>query len=115
MREILYKKMSTARDRRKLMSIIERSEDKSCKTFVRKNFIYIVTKESAMEPLLDPEIQINKIRDSKAKVEKFSFRIKGVFYLTNEKCIAKVRFCHNLQIILSWKNKVAFPKPVTPP
>jgi len=115
MREILYKKMTSGKDKRKLMSIIERSEDKECKTYIRKNFIYIVSAADKVEEVPDPEIFINKCRDSKTQIEKFSFKVKGVFYITKDERIAKVRFCHNLHIDLTWKTKVAFPKPVTPP
>ena len=115
MRKIMYKKRTTPKDRRKLMSIIEHSEDKECKTYVRKNFTYIVTIEEKVGKLSDPEIFITKFRDEKTKLEKFSFRVKGTFYLTTDECIAKVRFCHKLNIVLKWKSKALFPKPVTPP
>ena len=115
MRRILYKKMTSLLNRSKAVSVSETSEDKECKTYVRKNFVYIVTPdvEPQGEEISPPDIYIKKSFDSKTKEERFSFRVKGSFFITRERAIYKVSFCHSLSINISWKLKVFSPKSVT--
>ena len=114
MREILFKNMTSIEKRRKAISISEHSEDKDCKTFVRKSFIYMVTPEVRVEQTIpQPEIHIRKAYNTKTKEEKFSFRIKGFFYIAKDGCFLKVSFCHRLRINLLWKSKIFSPKSAT--
>ena len=111
MRNITYKKKQSLEHRRKLISICENSEDKECKTYVRKSFVYIVSKaESAEEQPAAPEIYIKKRFDTKSLTERFSFRVKGSFYLTQDRNLFKVNFCHTLRINIIWKSKIFSPK-----
>ena len=85
MREILFRNMTSVPKRRKAILISERSEDKECKTYVRKSFVYIVTPEVRVEqPIPQPDIYIRKSYSTKTKEEKFSFRVKGYFYVAKE-------------------------------
>ena len=111
MRHILYKKRQSIKNRRKVISINEHTEDKECKTNVRKSFAYVVSLANPDEKtLIEPQIYIKKSFDSKSQVEKFSFRVKGAFYMNKERYTLKVDFCHTLKIDISWKNKVFSPK-----
>ena len=106
MREILFKNLTSLHKRRKTLSISERSEDNECQTYVKKNFIYLVSPQATMDdPLSAPVIYIKKIRDTKTQQEIFSFRIKGYFYLARDTSFFKVRFCHGLKIYIFWKTK----------
>ena len=114
MKNILYKKKQSAHSRRKIVSICECSEDKECKTYVRKNFLYIVTKEEEAEDDLSvPQVFIKKAIDTKNREEKFSFRVKGCFYTSRDRINFKVRFCHSLKIRITWKTKAFSPKSAT--
>jgi len=111
MRDILYKKRESLKHRRKLISITEHSEDQQCRTTVRKSFIYIVTQaETVAKDIGKPEVFIRKAFDTKTQEEKFAFRVKGSFYMTRERSMFKVEFCHTLRIDIVWKNKVFSPK-----
>ena len=111
MRNITYKKKQSVQHRRKLISICENSEDKECKTYVRKSFIYIVSKAEGMEEQLKaPEVFIKKRFDTKSLTERFSFRVKGAFYINQERNLLKVNFCHTLRINIIWKSKLFSPK-----
>lgn len=111
MKDILYKKKESLRNRRKMISIIEHSEDEQCRTAVHKSFVYIVTRADCLENNVErPEIFIRKAFDNKLLEEKFSFRVKGCFYMTKDRFIFKVEFCHTLRIDIVWKDKVFSPK-----
>ena len=115
MRKILYKKMTSLLNRSKAISVSESSEDKECKTYVRKNFVYIVSPDAhpEMEEINPPDIYIKKSYDTKTKEERFSFRVKGCFFITREQAFFKVCFCHSLNINITWKAKIFSPKSVT--
>ena len=107
--------MTSLLNRSKAISVSETSEDKECKTYVRKNFVYIVSPdvEPQEQTINPPDIYIKKSYDSKTKQERFSFRVKGSFYITRERAFYKVSFCHSLTINITWKLKVFSPKSVT--
>ena len=114
MRRILYKKLTSLKNRRKAISVSEWAEDVECKTHVRKNFVYILAEDTSLEePLSQPDIYIKKSYDSKLKEEKFSFRVKGFFYINQGRHPIKVIFCHSLGIHIQWKSKILSPKSVT--
>lgn len=114
MKEILFKNDTSLAKRRKALSIRETSEDKECRTFVRKSFIYLVTPAMRVEQTIpQPEIYIQKFYCTKTKEEKFSFRVKGYFYIAKEYCFLKVNFCHSLKINILWKAKIFSPKSAT--
>ena len=111
MRQILYKKRHSLKNRRKAISICEHAEDQECRTTVRKSFIYIVSRPQDPAPVLEaPQVYVHKQVDSRAQQEKFSFKVKGAFYMTRDHQSIKVEFCHCLKIDISWKNKVFSPK-----
>jgi len=110
MKTILYRKRQSLKNHRKMVSINEQSDEKECKTHVRKSFAYIVSNVTAEKEIIEaPEIHIKKSFDTKRHQEKFSFRVKGAFYIKEHKAIYKVDFCHTLRIELEWKDKTFSP------
>ncbi len=104
MRTILYKKRHSLKDRRKMMSICETSDEQDCKTSVRKHFVYLVTTENQVEPKLEPpRIDITKCVNTKTREERFHFRVKGYFFMARDNNLFRVRFCHSLHISITWK------------
>ena len=111
MRKILYKKRQSLKNRRKIICISELADDKECTTHVRKSFVYIVTRvESTTAVLQQPQIFIKKGLDTRLQQEKFSFRVKGAFYMTRDRHVFRVDFCHLLRIDIAWKSKIFSPK-----
>lgn len=111
MKEILYKKRQSLKYHRKTVSIRENSENKECRTCVRKSFVYIVSPGNEIEAKSHPpEIDIKKSLDTKKNEEKFSFRVKGEFSITQGRRQFKIDFCHTLKIDIVWKNKIFSPK-----
>ncbi len=114
MREILFKNMTSVKNRRKAISVVERAEDKECKTHVRKSFVYVITPELRVEQeASQPEIKIRKCYNSKTREEKFTFRVKGYFFISKELSFVRVNFSHTLKINIHWKTKVFSPKSAT--
>ncbi|MDZ4242793.1 MAG: hypothetical protein U1D99_08195, partial [Candidatus Omnitrophota bacterium] len=61
-----------------------------------------------------PEVYIRKRFNTRTCEEQFSFRVKGHFYIAQERTQLKVDFCHTLRIHILWKSKLFSPKkPVT--
>ncbi len=110
MRDILHKTHDILGGRGKTIRIHEHGEDKECITHVRKNFIYITQEAVSQEDIPAPQVHINKSFDSVSRDEKFSFRVKGFFYVNRNRRLVKVGYCHTLNIRLHWKVKVTSPK-----
>ena len=111
MREIAYRKKQSIRRRRKMISIYEHTKEKDCVTDVRKNFVYILSPvKTVSQTNQKPHIFIRKVLDNAARQEKFSFRVKGSFYMACERDIFRVDFCHTLRIGIVWSHKAFSPK-----
>lgn len=111
MRTIEYKKRHSLKHHRKVISINENNEDKDCKTRVHKSFVYVVRNVArATDPLKEPHIFIRKRFNSKTREENFSFKVKGAFYMTRDRGLFKVDFCHALRIAIEWKDQIFSPK-----
>ena len=111
MRKIKYRKKHSLKNRWKMIKIDERTEDKECKTHVQKSFIYIVksVNPNCDQTLRQPEIFTKKALNTKIQNEKFSFRVKGYFFMVQGRNLFKVKFCHTLKIDINWKIKVFSP------
>ena len=110
MRDILHKTTAILQGRGKVVTLREHAEEKECVTDVRKNFIYLAKEVQSEEKHAVPEVHIKKSFDSVSRNEKFSFRVKGVFYVNHSRRLMKVDYCHTLRINLHWKAKVTSPK-----
>lgn len=110
MREVLYKNLTSLKNKRRVIFVSEKSENKDVITHIHRTFIYVVTEEVAeIGNLPDPIFVINKNCNTKTKEEKFSFRVKGVFYVAKDKSYLLVHFCHSLRIDILRKVKLNAP------
>ena len=103
MRDILHKTVPILHGRGKVITLREHAEEKECVTDVRKNFIYVATEAQFEEEQSVPRVHIKKFFDSVSRDEKFSFRVKGFFYVNHNRRLMKVDYCHTLRINLHWK------------
>lgn len=110
MRDIVYKTTKILQGRGKVITQREHAEENECITDVRKNFIYVAYEGPQEEKLTEPQVHIKKSYDSISRDEKFSFRVKGFFYVNRNRRLVKVGFRHSLRINLHWKVKAALPK-----
>ena len=110
MRDILHKTTGILKGRGKVITLREHAEEKECITDVRKNFIYLATEAQSEEKQSIPQVHIKKSFDSASRDEKFSFRVKGFFYVNHNRRLMRVDYCHTLRINLHWKAKVTTQK-----
>lgn len=104
MKKILYKRRNNPQKHFKNLSICTFSEDAQCFTRVHKGFRYQVRPAVAVKPKVEaPQIFIKKQCDSRRKMEKFRFEVKGCFYMTHERMLVRVDFHHVLNIRILWK------------
>src|ERR1035441_4086648 len=83
MRDIFHKTSAILHGRGKVITLREHAEEKECVSDVRKNFIYVATEAQSEEAQSIPRVHIKKFFDSVTRDEKFSFRVKGVFYVNH--------------------------------
>ena len=57
---------------------------------MRKNFIYVAAEAQSEEEQSIPQVHIEKSFDSVSRDEKFSFRVKGFFYVNHSRRLMKV-------------------------
>jgi len=99
MKEIAFKNMTSVQKRRKIISLVERTEKDDCLIISHKTLVYIVSPQTEkVRSLSRPEYFVSKTYDSKAKEEKFSLRVKGTSYVVQGNSLLKVDFCHSLKI-----------------
>lgn len=110
MREILHKTTAILEGRGKVVTMREHAEEKECVTDVRKNFIYLAQEAQSEEEQGIPLVRIAKSFDSVSHDEKFSFRVKGFFYVHRNRRLMKVNYSHALRINLHWKSKASLHK-----
>jgi hypothetical protein len=110
MRDIFHKTTGILQGRGKVITLREHSEEKECVTDVRKNFIYVAVEAQGQEEQSIPQVHIAKAFDGVRGDEKFSFRVKGFFYVNHSRRLVKVAYCHTLRINLHWKIKATTPK-----
>ena len=110
MRDIFHKTAGILHGRGKAITLREHTEEKECVTDVRKHFIYLAREEQREEGQSIPHVHISKSFDSVSHDEKFSFRVKGFFYVNHARRLMKIDYCHTLRINLHWKDKDVSPK-----
>ncbi len=107
MKRIFVRKFADPQRGIKRMSISQKTMDKECYTLVRKSFIYNVSRAyDDNYKNSPPKICIKKVVDTKRRIEKFTFRVKGKFYITYNRMLFEVYFQHRLNIQISWKNEI---------
>ena len=113
MKKVLFKRRIDLVKGKKNFEIFSRSEDKKCRTQVRKSFTYVVDTVNGNEiehKPRDPLVFIRKTFDTKKRVEEFGFHVKGYFYISHNDVFMKVLFHHTLDIKIRWKIKDFSPK-----
>jgi hypothetical protein len=110
MRDIFHKTTGILQGRGKVLTLREHAEEEECVTDVRKNFIYVAAQAQSEEEQSIPQVHISKSFDSAHGDEKFSFRVKGFFYVNHSRRLMKVDYSHTLRINLHWKMKDSTPK-----
>ncbi|HOX54426.1 MAG: hypothetical protein PHI86_05410 [Candidatus Omnitrophica bacterium] len=102
MRELLLKNLTSINKKRKILSLSEAFNKDGVLTRVNRSFIYLVREVTGAGEIAEkPEFFIYKIHDSKLRVEKFLFKIKGNFYVSCNQKMYLVVYCHSLRIALS--------------
>ena len=112
MKDILFKRRCDPKEQVKVFSILQRTEDAECITKIRKSFryeVYRADKDNVKE-LESPQAYIKKFLNTRKSVEKFTFKVKGAFYLNYKEHFLRVDFQHTLNIHLSWKSKNFMPQ-----
>ena len=110
MRDIVHKTTAILQGRGKVIALREHADEKECTTDVRKHFIYVASEAQSEQEASVPRVHIKKSFDSVSRDEKFSFRVKGYFYVNHSRRLMKVDYCHTLRINLHWKVKTSTPK-----
>ncbi|MBF0478469.1 MAG: hypothetical protein HQL26_03200 [Candidatus Omnitrophica bacterium] len=110
MKELKFRRSINQDKSLKNFSVCQESEDKRSVTKIRKSFIYLARHVEQASELNAPEIFIKKCVDNERMVESFRFKVKGLFYLTHNRMLIEVRFCHTLKIGIYWKAKYFSPK-----
>ena len=110
MRDVLHKTTAILQGRGKVITLREHAEEKECTTDVRKNFIYLAAEAESEEKQAIPQVHIKKSFDSISRDERFSFRVKGSFYVNHGRRLMKVDYAHTLKIKLHWKANASSPK-----
>src|ERR1700749_661092 len=85
MRDIIHKTTGILQGRGKVITLREHTDEKDCVTDVRKNFIYVAYEAQSEEPQAAPLVHIAKSFDRVRRDEKFSFRVKGFFYVNHSR------------------------------
>ena len=95
-----------------MFSILQKTEDLDCVTKVRKAFRYEVFpgQKEDISQLEAPQVHVKKVLNTRKSLEKFTFKVKGSFYLTHAERLLRVDFEHTLNIHLSWKSKHLSPQ-----
>ena len=107
LREISYRSHKSLARGRRVLAVTERAENKFSFTHTRKVFIYQAEQlRDIATPLVEPEISIIKVCDTKTKREKYYFRVKGVFYIIGGRYPIRVNFCHSLLVEIVQKHKI---------
>lgn len=110
MRDIFHKTTAILHGRGKVITLRDHADESECVTDVRKNFIYLATEAQSEEKQSIPRVHIQKSFDSVSHDERFSFRVKGFFYVNYNRRLMKVDYCHTLRINLHWKVNAVSPK-----
>ncbi len=111
MKKLQFKRLNDPKKKMKLVRITSRTEDNECITHVLKKFTYKVSVSEEKEPkTVAPEVFIKKSFNTRRRVEKFNFLVKGHFFVKQKRMLLKVDFQHTLNIHISWKHKAFSPK-----
>ena len=105
LREILYRSHKSIKNKRRSISVTERCENAQSSTRVRKILVYKISSMDNVPALEEPVVFVTKMCDTKTKRERFIFRVKGMFYVTEHDDSFIINFCHSLLVDIVPKAK----------
>lgn len=102
MRDLLFKNLTSAQKRRKIIASSEISVKQGMRSIIHRHFVYII-KEVSQADMQQPSpyLYILRERNSKEQKEKFFCRMKGSTYLSNQGRLFLILYMHSLKINLT--------------
>jgi len=107
MRDLLFKNLTSGDKKRRVVSSSEIADKKGIHSVIRRHFICLIKEigSEANAPKPSPSVQVLRERDTKAKLDRFSCRIKGSLYASSGERLFLILFMHSLKITLTPKVK----------
>jgi hypothetical protein len=101
MRDLLFKNLTSADRKKKVLACEEIIDNAGVRTIVRRHFIYMV-REIPQKPAKteEPYLSVIKIRNQKQKIERFLCKMKGSIIASHNSKLFHIRFMHTLNINL---------------
>lgn len=113
MKKILFNKITDHLKNFRRISLSQTAEESEYISTVTKSFSYKVSLTDKLSPeVARPDVQMTKEFDTKKKIERFHFRVKGYFFTVHDRIVAKVHFEHDLRIEIQWKTSFSPKKSV---
>lgn len=102
MRDLLFKNLTSADRKRKIISTSEIAEKQGIRSVIRRHFVCMVKEiKDAKVEKPSPYLYVLKVHNTKEHKEKFFCRIKGsVFVVLNHRLFI-IMFMHSLRIDLA--------------
>lgn len=101
MRDLLFKNLTSADHKRKVISCAEILDNAGVRTIIRRHFIYIVFEiEQVPANVGQPYLKVVKVRNNKSHIERFFCKMKGAMVASYENRLFLVKFMHTLNINL---------------
>lgn len=110
MRDIFHQANQILSGRGKKIIIREKGEDATCVTNVKKSFIFLAQPVATSSDPAAPVVNIKKSFDSVTRCEKFTFKVRGYFFVNHNRQLVRMNYSHRLDITLRWKSKMLSPK-----
>jgi len=99
MRDLLFKNLTSADKKRKIIASSEIADTKGVRTAIHRHFICIVREVKVMaKESAKPSVYVLKERNARGRYEKFFCRIKGSVYAVSKDKIFLILFMHSLKI-----------------
>lgn len=102
MRSLLFKNLTSADKRRRIISSTEIVDKQGVRNIIQRHFICVIKKVEDNEmKQLKPFLYVLKERNTKEHKEKFFCRIKGSMFVINKGKLYLVLYNHSLKINLT--------------
>ncbi|MDD4894469.1 MAG: hypothetical protein PHW54_04050 [Candidatus Omnitrophica bacterium] len=101
MRDLLFKNLTSESKKRRILSSSETIDKQGIRSIIHRHFICLV-KEITDKQLSKPEpyLYVLKERNTRDRLEKFFYRVKGSIYAVHNGQLFLVLFMHSLKISL---------------
>jgi len=102
MRDLLFRNLTSADRRRKVLACAEIIDNAGVRTIIRRHFIYMAQEIQKPPSQVDkPYLKVVKLRNSKSRIERFFCKMKGSIVATYDNRLFLIKFMHTLNINLS--------------